>query len=291
MSAKDEREITRFVGREEAAYPTLLTLAPGAPKGLYYRGDLSVLSADTVAVVGARKATDYGRWAAAAIARRYAEQGVVVVSGMAEGVDTCAHRGALEGGAPTVAVMGCGLDICYPTHNGGLRKRILQTGLLLSEYPDGTRPARYTFPARNRIISGLSMATIIVEAGLSSGALITAEFAATQGREVYAVPGNINRVASVGCNKLIQDGVRPLAFIDDVLTDLGIQKAGWSSTMEKLEPDEKSICRVIEEHGELSINDVAFLAKLSIPRTAALVTMLEMKGLLSNYAGKVLLRG
>jgi DNA processing protein len=207
----------------DEGYPVLLRHIDDPPDPLYYIGDLSVLKGPCVAVVGSRKATDYGRWAALSLARRLSEHGVVVVSGMAEGVDSFAHRGALEGPTPTVAVMGNGLDLCFPKMNEALRRRIAETGLLLSEYEDGTRGARFTFPARNRIISGLCLATVIVEAGLSSGSLITAGHAATQGRSVYAVPGNINRTLSVGCNKLIKDGAAPLVFFDDILDDLGLR--------------------------------------------------------------------
>ena len=283
------RETTRLVKKGDPEYPVLLAHITGAPKILYYRGDLSVLNGRTIALVGARKATDYGRWAATTLARHYGEQGVIIVSGMAEGIDTCAHMGALESGAPTVAVMGCGLDICYPSRNERLRGRILDTGLLLSEYPDGTHPDRYTFPARNRIISGVSLATVVVEAGLKSGSLITADFAVSQGREVYAVPGNINRAASIGCNKLIQDGARPLAFLDDVLTDFGIHRTMDTRAMEGLGADEKLICEAIQRHGELSVNDVSRLITMPVSKVTGLVTVLEMKGILCNYSGKIML--
>lgn len=289
-AAKDP-EVTQRVNLGDVGYPELLAHIPGAPKQLYYRGDLSVLDAMTVAVVGARKATDYGRWVSSSVAKKCAEAGVVVVSGMAEGIDSCAHRGALEAGAPTVAVMGCGLDICYPAFNGDLRKRILETGALVSEYPDGTNPGRHTFPARNRIISGLSMATVIAEAGLSSGSLITAECAATQGREVYAVPGNINRVSSIGCNKLIQDGARPLILIDDFLTDMGIRKAAKGPAVEGLGGDEIKLLALVAEHGEVSLSDIAALSGMRAPKVTAIVTILEMKGLVSTCSGKVAVSG
>ncbi|MDR2156330.1 MAG: DNA-processing protein DprA, partial [Clostridiales Family XIII bacterium] len=173
----NERTVT-VLAPIDAAYPALLRLIPDPPKALYCDGNLNLLSRPAVAVVGARRATEYGKWAAMAMAKRYAECGLIVVSGMAEGVDSFAHAGALSGGGATVAVMGCGPDICYPRSNRRLRERILENGLLLSEYPPGTPPARHTFPARNRIISGLCVATVVVEAGLSSGSLITAERAA-----------------------------------------------------------------------------------------------------------------
>jgi DNA processing protein len=208
---------------------------------------------------------------------------------MASGIDTFAHRGALEGRGETIAVMGCGLDICYPRANLRLRDSILQNGLILSEYPPETQPARYTFPARNRIISGLSLATVIVEAGLSSGSLITAEWAAKQGREVYAVPGNINRQASLGCNKLIYDGARPMVFIDDVLTDLGMKTEARQEEIRGLSEDERIAFNAIKDNGELNVDDLARLIEKSVQQAASLVTILEMKGLVGYYSGKILI--
>ncbi|MDR0356844.1 MAG: DNA-protecting protein DprA, partial [Clostridiales Family XIII bacterium] len=222
------------------------------------------------------------------VAKRCAEYGLVVVSGMAEGADSFAHMGALSCDGETVAVLGCGLDVCYPKSNKGLRERIAKRGLIMSEYPSGTQPARFTFPARNRIISGLCVATVIAEAGLSSGSLITAERAAEQGREVYAAPGNINRQAGLGCNKLIRDGVRPLVFIDDVLTDLGITTAVRASTLPKLSADEKAAFVAVRDNGELSMDDLSVLIEKPVKQTAALVTVLEMKGLVGYYGGKIL---
>ncbi|MDR1068355.1 MAG: DNA-processing protein DprA, partial [Clostridiales Family XIII bacterium] len=184
------------------------------PERLYCIGDVSLLNhTPAVAIVGARRATSYGKWAAQTIARRLAEQGVCVVSGMAEGADTAAHVGALECGGKTIAVLGCGIDICFPLSNRALKRTIEGSGLVVSEYPPGMPGAKYTFPQRNRIISGLSAAVVVAEAGVTSGSLITAECAADQGREVYAVPGNINRLLSAGANKLIRDGAKPLVLI------------------------------------------------------------------------------
>lgn len=172
-------------------YPPLLRFIKDPPKRLYYSGDLSLCKTLCLAVVGARHGSPYGRWAAYQIARKAAEYGVTIVSGMASGVDSAAHKGALDVRGKTIAVLGCGADICYPKSNLELMQKIRKTGLILSEYPPGSRPLAFQFPLRNRIISGLSRAVVIAEAGLSSGSLITAERAAEQGREVFAVPGNI----------------------------------------------------------------------------------------------------
>jgi DNA processing protein len=270
-----------------------------SPARLFYTGDLSVLLKPCVAVVGSRRATDYGRWVAHNLARKLSERGVVVVSGMAEGIDSFAHRGALEGPTPTVAVMGNGLDICFPAMNAALRGRIAGSGLLLSEYEDGVRGTRFTFPARNRIISGLCLATVIVEAGLSSGSLITAECAASQGRSVYAVPGNINRKLSVGCNKLIKEGAIPLVFFDDILDDLGlrarvrISSAGHDSPdtsgmFGELGEDEVLALGAICENGSLSVDDVAVITGLTVPAVTSVVTLLEMKGFVHFEHGRVI---
>ncbi|MDR1029165.1 MAG: DNA-processing protein DprA [Clostridiales Family XIII bacterium] len=283
-----ERE-PAFLTLADADYPALLRLIDQPPKQLYVEGDVSLLSKPAVAVVGARRATEYGKWAAMTMAKRYAEYGLVVVSGMAEGVDSFAHLGALAGEGATIAVMGCGLDICYPRSNTRLRDRIAQTGLLVSEYPPGTRPAKYTFPARNRVISGLCAAVVIVEAGLSSGSLITAERAAEQGRPVYATPGNINRKTSLGCNKLIRDGATPLVFIDDVLTDLGVKTVVREEDARALGADERAAFEAVRENGELNVDDLARLIGKSAQQAAALVTALEMKGFVGYYCGKILI--
>jgi DNA processing protein len=291
-----------IVKRGEDGYPALLKHIKKPPDRLFYAGDLSVLSKPCVAVVGSRRATDYGRWAALNLARKLSERGVVVVSGMAEGIDSFAHRGALEGPAPTVAVMGNGLDVCFPAMNEALRGRIAERGLLLSEYEDKVHGTRFTYPARNRIISGLCLATVVVEAGLSSGSLITAEHAAAQGRSVYAVPGNINRKLSVGCNRLIKDGAIPLVFFDDILDDLGLRARarvcaggsdapgalGMPDMSGELGEDEILALGAVCENGSLSMDDVAVITGLTIPAVASVVTLLEMKGFVHFEHGRII---
>jgi DNA processing protein len=278
-----------FVEKGDSRYPALLGMIPDPPERLYYRGDLCALSYPAIAVVGSRKSTEYGRWAAYTIAKRLSDHGVAVVSGMAEGIDTWAHKGALAAPAPTIAVFGSGLDFCYPAANRELMEDIAKSGLLLSEYAAGIRPSRFTFPRRNRIISGLCGATVVVEAGFSSGSLITAELAVDQGREIFAVPGNINRKTSVGCNKLIADGARPVVFIDDILTDLGIRPSAAKVLGGDLCGDEKRVVAIIAMNGEMSYDRLAAEAGLSIAALTSMVTLLEMKGQVSTAAGKVFL--
>ena len=280
-------QVRPFFERRDTIYPAMLSLIPNAPKRLYYSGNIETLKLPMIAIVGSRSSTDYGRWAAYTIAKRLSEYGVCVVSGMAEGIDTWAHKGALAGGTPTVAVLGEGLNFCFPDSNRGLKSAIEESGLLLSEYEDGVHATRYTFPARNRIISGLSSATVVVEAGFSSGALITAEHATDQGREVYAVPGNINRISSVGCNKLILDGARPLVFIDDILADFKIETDLVESYSKLLTAEEKAVTEAIKTHGEISIDRLAAETCMPIGALTSVVTLLEMKGALTTGAGKV----
>lgn len=277
----------QYIARGDMRYPAMLALIPEPPERLYYSGNTEILKYPMIAVVGSRSSTDYGRWAAYTIAKRLSEYGVCVVSGMAEGIDTWAHKGALAGGTPTIAVLGEGLNFCFPSSNKGLMRVIENKGLLLSEYEDGVHATRYTFPARNRIISGLSCATVVVEAGFSSGSLITAEHAADQGREVYAVPGNINRLSSVGCNKLIADGARPLVFIDDILADFKIETDLVASYSELLSSEEKRVTAAIKSHGEMSIDHLAGEIGLPIGALTSVVTLLEIKGVVSTGAGKV----
>jgi DNA processing protein len=272
---------------DDARFPVLLSLIKNPPEQIRYAGNMGVLKLPMIAIVGSRSSTEYGRWAAYTIAKRLSDHGVCVVSGMAEGIDTAAHQGALAGKTPTIAVFGTGLGICYPRSNLGLMRQIARTGLLVSEYDDAYPPSRYTFPARNRIISGLSYATVVVEAGFSSGSLITAEHAVTQGREVYAVPGNINRKSSIGCNKLIADGARPIVFIDDILADLGIASDIAKSLDKSLTAQERRVMETLRVHGELSHDRLATETGLSIATLTSVVTLLEIKNCLSTGAGKV----
>jgi len=287
-SNKNDR---RYIDMNDPRYPAMLSLIPKPPERLYYSGDTEALKYPAIAVVGSRKSTDYGRWAAYTISKRLSEYGVCVVSGMAEGIDAWAHKGALAGKTPTIAVLGEGLNYCFPESNRGLKKEIEKSGLLLSEYKDGIHATKYSFPARNRIISGLSSATVVVEAGFSSGALITAEHAVDQGREVYAVPGNINRISSVGCNKLILDGARPLVFIDDILADFKIDTDLVASYSQLLSAEEKAVAEAVRQNGEISIGRLAVEVGLPVGALTAVVTLLEIKGALSTSAGKVIMTG
>ena len=205
--------------RSHPYYPGLLAAIHDPPPQLWIRGeaDVGLLSRTAVGVVGARACSSYGRTVARSLARDLAAAGVIVVSGMARGVDGEAHRGALEGGGATVAVLGCGIDRDYPAAHAELARRICETGLIVSEYEPGVEPAPWRFPARNRIISGLSRAIVVVEARERSGALITVDFALEQGRDVLVVPGEVTSALSPGSNALLRLGAAPALSVDDVL--------------------------------------------------------------------------
>jgi DNA processing protein len=242
----------------------------------------------SVALVGARNATEYGKWVAFNMAKTLAEYGLSIVSGMAWGIDSQAHRGALAAGGKTVAVFGCGVDVCYPRTNAKLMGEILENGIVLSEFAPGTEPRPYMFPQRNRIISGLALTTAVVEAGLKSGSLITAERAAEQGRNVYAVPGNINRISSLGCNKLIQDGAMPIVVLDDIASDLKLVKDEVIETRSaKLGDDEKKIYGALRSNGEMSADELCRQTGVPPQNIHGIVSVLEMKGLVETALGKI----
>ena len=215
----------RFLGRSDSGYPALLCELHDPPAGLFVRGAAGVqlLARPAVAVVGARACSSYGAQVARLLGRELAAAGLVVISGLARGVDGEAHRGALEAKGVTLAVLGCGIDRDYPAAHAQLAGRICENGLVVSEYAPGVEPAPWRFPARNRVIAGLAAATIVVEARERSGALITADFALEAGREVFAVPGEITSSLSSGTNALLRVGATPLTSAADVLEALGVE--------------------------------------------------------------------
>jgi DNA processing protein len=209
-----------FVARSAAAFPSQLQAIHDPPPGLFVRGsaEIDLLSRPAVAIVGARACSGYGASVARTLARDLARSGLVVVSGLARGIDAEAHRGALEGGGATIAVLGCGIDRDYPAAHAELARRIAATGLIVAEYAPGVVPAPWRFPARNRIVAGLAAAAVVVEARERSGALITADLALEEGREVFAVPGEITSSLSAGTNALLKLGASPLTCANDVLS-------------------------------------------------------------------------
>lgn len=218
--AQCKRQKIRVLGILDEAYPQRLRNIYNPPAVLYIRGTLPDFNRlPAIAVVGQRKATPYGKSAADKLGYHLSNRGVIVVSGMAEGTDGAAHQGALKGSTPTVAVFGTAIDGCYPTFHAGLLRNILRNGAAISEYPPGKRTYASSFPERNRIISGLCLGTVVVEAPKKSGSLITASCALDQGRDVFAVPANIDAASSEGCNALIQSGAKLIQGVDDILEE------------------------------------------------------------------------
>ena len=208
------------ISRGDVRYPAALDAIHDPPQTLWIRGDIDALRAPSVAIVGSRAASPYALEVARRLGADLARRNVAVVSGMARGVDSAAHRGALEAGGITIAVFGCGIDVIYPPEHRGLADRILERGALVSEHPAGMPPLPHHFPQRNRIISGLSLAVVIVEAAEGSGSLITADFALEQGRTVLAVPGNVLGGRNYGAHALLRDGAKLVECADDILEEL-----------------------------------------------------------------------
>lgn len=268
----------------DSEYPYLLRQIAGPPPVLYYRGTLPPREETTVSIVGTRRATNYGREVTTRIASELAAAGVAIVSGLARGIDGIAHQAALEHGGRTYAVMASGVDIVYPAEHRHLAERIERSGALISDYPPGTKPDAPNFPARNRIISGLSRATIVTEAPTRSGALITVGFAADQGRDVYAVPGSILSSASEGTNRLIRQGAIPLTAASDLLDDLGLAASQGPEAEQVPFPmtdDERALYALVTSEPQ-HIDEIAYSADITISAASALLTMLELKGLVVN---------
>ncbi len=276
----------------EEKYPEMLKRIPDPPDPLYYIGNLELLDKECIAIVGSRKTTQYGRWTARTLGKKIAAAGGVVVSGMAAGIDACAHWGAVDAGEDnefvnTVAVMGCGIDQCYPKGNRELWDKIVSKGLIISEYAPGVEATKYTFPQRNRIISGVSSAVVVVQAPNSSGALITAERAMEQGRDVYAVPANINSEYSFGSNKLLLDGASPLIVMDDLLADRGLYSGLSEEEKTCLGTEEKKILEAILANGEQTADQLAASLKITVAEINGIVTIMEMKGIVCTSLGKI----
>ncbi len=266
---------------EDADYPVRLKEIELPPPVLYVRGDLRAEDEWAVAIVGTRRLTAYGRQVTAEIANMLARSGVSVVSGLARGIDGVAHKAALEAGGRTLAVLGSGVDRIYPPEHRSLAGEIIRSGAIISDYAPGTPPDGLNFPPRNRIIAGLSLAVVVVEAGESSGALITAQFAADQGREVFAVPGSITAQQSQGANKLIQQGARPLLDPAEVLEALNLTRVHLHRSARKILPADETEQRLLKLLSQVPthVDELSNQADLPIEKVSATLAMLELKGL------------
>jgi DNA processing protein len=265
----------------DEAYPQRLKEIDQPPPVLYLRGDLSGEDDWAVAIVGSRRVTPYGRQVTEEIASFLAANGVTVVSGLARGVDALAHSAALRAGGRTLAVLGSGVDRIYPPEHRSLTEQIFEHGAVLSDYAPGTPPEASNFPPRNRIISGLSMAVVVVEAGKTSGALITAEFAAEQGREIFAVPGNILAPQSKGTNKLIQQGALPLLSADDIMQALNLTRVGQHKAARKALPADEVEAKLLTAMSEepLHVDEIRNKTGLPVEKVSATLVMMELKGM------------
>jgi DNA processing protein len=273
------------LARSDARFPLRLKAIFDPPPALYLRGsgDPALLGRRAVAVVGARSCSPYGAQVARMLGRELAGAGLLVVSGLARGIDGEAHRGALEAGLPTVGVLGCGIDRDYPAVNASLSRRMEEAGLVVSEYEAGVEPAPWRFPARNRIIAGLCEAVVVVEARERSGALITADFALEEGREVFAVPGEITSALSAGSNALLKLGAAPLTGSGDVLDALGIDRATAQADPEVSETAQRVLALVRD--GAAAADDLTVRASLDAGAVSVALTELELAGLVAAADG------
>jgi DNA processing protein len=272
---------------DDERYPRRLKEIDQPPPVLYISGNLLPEDEWSVAIVGTRRITAYGRQVTEEIASTLARNGITIVSGLARGVDAVAHKSALMAGGRTLAVLGSGVDYIYPPEHRQLAEKIIARGALISDYPPGTLPEGVNFPPRNRIISGLSLAVIVTEAGERSGALITAEFAAEQGREVFAVPGSITAMQSLGCNRLIQQGARPLLDAREVMEALDLVSISQQRSARQVLPVDEVEARLLDLIGRepIHVDEIGARLEMPIEKISATLALLELKGLVRQVGG------
>lgn len=273
-------------------YPQLLREINDPPTVLYVKGQFAKEDAIAIGIVGTRRASQYGRMIATQLAKEIAQLGLAVVSGMAMGIDTAAHHGSLQAGGRTIAVLGAGLLTIYPAINQRLAEKISHSGLLVSEFPLHSRPSKWTFPQRNRIISGWARGIVVIEAPLRSGALITARFALEHGREVFAVPGNITNTGSTGPNRLIKDGAKLVETVADIIDEFpDLKHLLAPATADKdfakvlLSPQENTIYKLLGLE-PLHIDDIINRGVLSLAEISHILLTLQVKGLVKEIDGK-----
>ena len=272
---------------QDESYPGRLKEIDQPPPVLYIRGEYLPDDLFAVAIVGTRRATAYGRQITEEISSFLAANGITVISGLARGVDAIAHQSTLKAGGRTIAVLGSGVDMIYPPEHRGLAEQMMERGAVISDYALGTPPDASNFPPRNRIISGLSLAVVVIEAGETSGALITAEFAAEQGREVFAVPGSILAPQSKGTNKLIQRGALPLLSMNDLMQALDLTRVGEQKAARKVIPADETEARLMNVLGSepLHVDEIRNQAELPIEKVSATLALMELKGMVRQVGG------
>lgn len=285
--ARIESQGIKILTWEDSAYPQRLKEIEQPPPVLYVRGEYLPDDLFAVAIVGTRRVTPYGRQITEELASYLASNGITIVSGLARGVDAIAHQTALKAGGRTIGVLGSGVDKIYPPEHRQLAEKMMENGAIISDYAPGTPPDASNFPPRNRIISGLSLAIVVVEAGETSGALITAEFAAEQGREIFAVPGSILAPQSKGTNKLIQNGALPLLSVNDLMQALNLQRMGDHKTARKIIPSDETEARVMNvlSAEPLHVDEIRNQAELPIEKVSATLALMELKGMVRQVGG------
>jgi len=285
-----EKKGIKVVGYQDSCYPDVLREVDGAPIVLYQKGDYLPEDRFGIAVVGSRKHTEYGGMVTRRISAELSSSGFTIISGMARGIDTLSHTSALAAGGRTIAVLGSGLDVYYPAENRGLIERVASSGCAISEFPPGTMPNRENFPMRNRLISGLSLGVLVIEATSDSGSLITAKYALDQNKEVFAVPGNITSRNSDGTNGLIKEGARMVLSAADIVEELapvlkGFIKKSGSLPAADLSEEERAVCDLLTgepKHIDLLSREVV----LPVQRILDLLLSLELKGVVRQSSGK-----
>jgi DNA processing protein len=285
--AKIESQGIKILTWEDETYPQRLKEIDQPPPVLYIRGDYLPDDLFAVAIVGTRRVTPYGRQITEELAAYLATNGITVISGLARGVDAIAHQTAVKAGGRTIGVLGSGVDKIYPPEHRGLAEKMMAQGAIVSDYAPGTPPDAANFPPRNRIVSGLSLAVVVIEAGETSGALITAEFAAEQGREVFAVPGSILAPQSKGTNRLIQNGALPLLSVNDLMQALDLTRMGEHKVARKVIPSDETEARVMNVLGEepLHVDEIRNQTELPIEKVSATLALMELKGMVRQVGG------
>jgi DNA processing protein len=284
---KIEKQGIKILTWQDETYPQRLKEIDQPPPVLYIRGEYLPDDLFAVAIVGTRRVTPYGRQITDELSSFLAANGMTVISGLARGVDAIAHQSALKAGGRTIAVLGSGVDKIYPPEHRPLAEQMMERGALVSDYAPGTPPEASNFPPRNRIISGLSLAVVVVEAGETSGALITAEFAAEQGREVFAVPGSILAPQSKGTNKLIQNGALPLLSVADLMQALDITRVGEQKAARKIMPSDAIEAKLLTvlTNEPLQIDEIRNQSDLPIEKVSATLALMELKGMVRQVGG------
>ena len=281
-----------IISQEEPGFPDSLRNISDPPALLFYRGNPDCLMGKCVTVVGARKASPQGVDVTQRICRELSQAGVCIVSGLAMGIDTAAHEGCLEGGSPTAAIMGCGIDVDYPIENAALKERIVkQGGVLLSEYPPGSRAYKHVFQARNRILTGLGKALLMMEAQIQSGSMLSVHHALDQGREVFAYPGIPGTEWAEGAHQLLREGANYFTSAQDILEDLGweddlpVTASNEKPPLPTMSEEQRKVFSLLSQ-GEKSFDEIAAASGLSTPALSVALTMLQMMGLVKAMPGK-----